>query len=581
MSGVEVGLEVLACDSIDELASVCHSSGYRFAVSPILKMGTIPVHDSEQPLPASFAHTDLILAGPEHATSCVGCIAPWIDLESTDPHILAKSQTLVRQQVHWAAHIGLPAVQFYCPLSGPMINFARSVDESLSALSYQQVFVRFLLGGAGSDCDGWTRWNKLRMLSRHNPKLQIALELQYELPDEAVLDKWLAEPIKLVVLPTSIFLSNNAGFPVLSKRHQAFVRKLMQTLEPRFVISSESFARRHRAGSMGSYCEYIHHLHRSLPVADAINQFAAGYQDYLQAPLQPLMDNLDSATYEVFEKDPIKYQEYERAVYRALIDRVPKDSSIVTVIMVVGAGRGPLVDRSLKAASESGRKVKVYAVEKNANAVVGLRQRKEQVWGDQVTVVHIDMRYWRPEEKADILVSELLGSFGDNELSPECLDGAQALLKQDGVSIPSSYTAFISPLSSQKLFNEAAAYNDEEHMQMPYVVKFRSVHEIAEPSPLWVFEHPVRSPMRQPGHPHFNQHNTRYSSATFEVTQDTVMHGLAGYFEAVLYKDVMISIHPKTHSEGMFSWFPIFFPIRVPVFLPKASSIQVHFWRLD
>ena len=32
-------------------------------------------------------------------------------------------------------------------------------------------------------------------------------------------------------------------------------------------------------------------------------------------------------------------------------------------------------------------------------------------------------------EKVDILVSELLGSFGDNELSPECLDGAECVLK--------------------------------------------------------------------------------------------------------------------------------------------------------
>ncbi len=42
-----------------------------------------------------------------------------------------------------------------------------------------------------------------------------------------------------------------------------------------------------------------------------------------------------------------------------------------------------------------------------------------------MTVVHIDMRLWDAPEKADILVSELLGSFGDNELSPECLDGAR------------------------------------------------------------------------------------------------------------------------------------------------------------
>jgi hypothetical protein len=55
-----------------------------------------------------------------------------------------------------------------------------------------------------------------------------------------------------------------------------------------------------------------------------------------------------------------------------------------------------------------------------------------------VTLVHADMRHWEAPEKTDILVSELLGSFGDNELSPECLDGAQRFLKEDGVSIPQS-----------------------------------------------------------------------------------------------------------------------------------------------
>ena len=34
------------------------------------------------------------------------------------------------------------------------------------------------------------------------------------------------------------------------------------------------------------------------------------YDSHLR--LQPLMDNLDSQTYEVFEKDPIKYVQYEK-----------------------------------------------------------------------------------------------------------------------------------------------------------------------------------------------------------------------------------------------------------------------------
>jgi hypothetical protein len=53
----------------------------------------------------------------------------------------------------------------------------------------------------------------------------------------------------------------------------------------------------------------------------------------------------------------------------------------------------------------------------------------DEEWGDRVTIVSCDMRDWDAPEKADILVSELLGSFGDNELSPECLDGAQKFLK--------------------------------------------------------------------------------------------------------------------------------------------------------
>ncbi len=61
-------------------------------------------------------------------------------------------------------------------------------------------------------------------------------------------------------------------------------------------------------------------------------QFAQGYEDFLQFPLQPLMDNLESQTYEVFEKDPVKYTEYQRAMYLAILDKVSleeKDTKIL------------------------------------------------------------------------------------------------------------------------------------------------------------------------------------------------------------------------------------------------------------
>ena len=60
-----------------------------------------------------------------------------------------------------------------------------------------------------------------------------------------------------------------------------------------------------------------------------------------------------------------------------------------------------------------------------------LQQLQRTQWKDKVQILFGDMRQLNVPEQADILVSELLGSFGDNELSPECLDGAMRFLKGD------------------------------------------------------------------------------------------------------------------------------------------------------
>ena len=63
-----------------------------------------------------------------------------------------------------------------------------------------------------------------------------------------------------------------------------------------------------------------------------------------QAPLQPLQDNLESQTYETFEKDVTKYACYQAAVEAALRDRVSDSDAAAgaeTVLMVVGAGVVP------------------------------------------------------------------------------------------------------------------------------------------------------------------------------------------------------------------------------------------------
>jgi type II protein arginine methyltransferase len=50
-------------------------------------------------------------------------------------------------------------------------------------------------------------------------------------------------------------------------------------------------------------------------------KYTKGYEDCLQCPLQPLQDNLEAQVYEIFEKDPVKYEKYREAIAAALIDK--------------------------------------------------------------------------------------------------------------------------------------------------------------------------------------------------------------------------------------------------------------------
>lgn len=52
----------------------------------------------------------------------------------------------------------------------------------------------------------------------------------------------------------------------------------------------------------------------------------------LEIPLQPLYDNLDSYTYEVFEKDPVKYIFYQRAIEQALTDKISDDEAATKTV---------------------------------------------------------------------------------------------------------------------------------------------------------------------------------------------------------------------------------------------------------
>eukprot|EP00913_Durusdinium_trenchii_P021091 g19820.t1 len=262
---------------------------------------------------------------------------------------------------------------------------------------------------------GWKAWNRFRTLCDHHVRLCCALELTVDKTSEkAPSSIRLAEPVRCVILSPSTFLLNRSGYPVLPKKAKALLEQLFRRqvqviiAEPQSVEQNEGLlprlsyiARLFQDNHPESITTAVlHHLDKikacrlkfvatdmeiikasrgkALPPLSQAERFAYSHMDTLQAPLQPLADNLESETYELFETDPVKYAKYQEAVFIFLTERKQEGRPMPFCVMVLGAGRGPLVEAALKAAERAEVEVDLYAVEKNPNAVQALRHRKRR-----------------------------------------------------------------------------------------------------------------------------------------------------------------------------------------------------------
>lgn len=456
------------------------------------------------------------------------------------------------------------------------------------------------------------------------------------------------------------FLTNKKGYPTLSKTHQSLVIYLLCRVGRGIRVLMQGDTAHDRLPKLSTdargvtnflpYLQYLHHIRQRPSIRQALDTHVArmerDYLDGLQQPLQPLKDHLENSTYEVFERDPVKYYEYGRAIGMALQDRATHSN---IVLMVVGAGRGPLVTAALKAYSQLPPNKRppgfeVWAIEKNPSAARRLYTMSlyDPSW-QHVNILQADLRNLSMEKiggrPADIIVSELLGSLGCNELSPECLDGLWSTnaVHPGTVSIPTSYTSHVAPVASIKLWQQARAQSFYPNsvgtdvlgitkaMETPYVVRPHEASQMMKAQDCWEFTHPCPAVPPGSGVANFSspdQHwNNRravlefrpdpkigigqgcgYGPIDVEVNRSDggsaastssfpwKMTGLLGTFTTLLYQRanstentpddrVYLSTCPDQFSEGMFSWFPLYMPLEQPVSVPPDASVRVHLWR--
>lgn len=743
---------------------------------------------------------------------------------STQPSVRSAAEKAIRQTLAWACHMSIPAVILPTP---------PSVSSGAAAHGYASVLSTLALQCSAANVQLWIRvpfnasslaaFDLLHRRADHpsNVGCLLCFGLEHHGPDDllptdpsaaapppgilssgiALLHRFVGCNLRAVSFDTSIFLTNKRGYPTLSKTYQMLLMEVLRRVGRTLRVLVEGGARHNPPipastdktaaetaqsntanGATGclAYLQYLRHLRQRPEVTNILDteesHLEVPYLDTLQSPLQPLADDLEFQTYETFERDPVKYRNYQAAIELALkdglmvkkFDELTQNEKMMSTqhnasgmvggvsvgsvykvtIVVVGAGRGPLIRAALAAVADINRgyevvKPRIIAIEKNPSAVLFLNSLLRHggsisggcvgndvglgsggtasCWEEYahcISIVDRDVRDLTSADvtailsgtqpiqfgAADIMVSELLGSFGDNELSPECLQGvaltsssphSPCLLKHNCISIPQRYVSFAAPISSMRLHSEARAqayspisptdgpggqpFGALKAMETPYVVRAHAAAQTAVEQPCFEFSHLSReqemlarhhvgdgtgssglqlhqqpdsvtstmiegNPQQQHGNTNSSTsplassmtdaggsyNNDRYArlefpfdptygagcgcgygkfdaavahmasqvipendSATGTVDGDNTamtgggitIHGFLGTFDALLYysppddRKSSISIAPSTFSEGMFSWFPLYFPLREPLHVPVDSTVVVSIWR--
>lgn len=619
-----VGLEQRVLTDIHATITKAHNESFDFIVVPV---AAPPVNNprcicqsTKYDLRVS-TESDLVLNASVWKSAVCGTISNWINPDEAGLHTAAREYMIdaFQKELQWATHVSLYATICPIPNQRSCIHYSRIISQHLGGVhSTTQLWIRVpilypLERDRDGERDGWEVWDRVRTVCDYSRSLGVALELTKLPVDSAKIDRWLSEPVKAIIIPPEVFVAINnnpmggesSDFRLkLPQSTLAFLYKMFQHNVQIVIGGSNSLD-----GTdlplpfIASAYNTVKHAWRTCPSLSPAERFAVSHRDILQTPLQPLQENVESIVYEVFERDPVKYIKYEDAVVSYLKKWQVRGCSARPRVFVVGAGRGPLVSSVLRAVKTTGVALEaLWAVEKSSCAAVTLRSRvthdPDEGWRS-VHVVEGDMRSMRLQERerADLLVSELLGSWGCNELSPECLDGAEMqLLKTGGASIPTRYVSSVEPVMAFKAWSEARliggggsgadafyfpanpaarSLGTFSGLETPFVCKLHDVFKLSEEGPRSVFEfsHPSKSELDIPGH------NRRVKDVSFTAKTDCRLFGFSGYFHCDLFDTNAISTDPRTESADMFSWFPYFLPIREPVPLNKGDKIEATFWR--
>jgi hypothetical protein len=258
--------------------------------------------------------------------------------------------------------------------------------------------------------------------------------------------------------------------------------------------------------------------------------------------------------------------------------------------VVVGPGRGRLPSYILDACDAIGVRCRVLCIEANPLALAFLEVRFAD--DPRVTLVHavlsadahaadLPAQCRSFLHECDLSVSELLGTFADNEFMPELLCTIERLfLHERSVRIPASWTVEVVPVSAPRV--DTFIREGGRRLDATYVTGLDPSNVVfwGDPQPCWTsmsgdeppdcgFTTELTFPLHR---------DSVLPLSSFSAT-DMVITGMAGYFQATLFENVRIDTRHNSPSFNSHHWEVFYFPFASPVVIATqlrsdSSSVQ-------
>jgi precorrin-6B methylase 2 len=248
-----------------------------------------------------------------------------------------------------------------------------------------------------------------------------------------------------------------------------------------------------------------------------------------------------------------------QAVRRALRETVRPGS----VVVDLGAGTGILGFLALRAGAR-----RVYAIERHPIVRLARAVAAENGYGDRVTFVEGDSRRVKLPERADVIVSDLVGPLGIDPEMAESLVDARRFLKKNGRFVPERSEVWMAPVRA------AALHRRHVQAGKGHGIRLDAVHSIAA-NRLACFPGVPRTlaaPLRRGFAFEFGRGSAsfpRRARATFRVAGGPV-HGIAVVVRVRLSRSVSLESSFGAH------WKPVFLPVRRPVETRPGERLEAE-----